>query len=102
MEQSWQPVVIGIGATAFIVWAGWVSLTAIRTESKADKSLANDAINEKEISEIAKHWEATAKSLSDKFAELEKTVKEENKQVMAMLHEFLRKELDELKNIARK
>lgn len=100
--EVWQIIVVCLTAPAFVIWAGWISLTAIRTEGKADKSLSNDAINEKEISEIAKHWEATAKSLSDKFAELEKTVKEENKQVMAMLHEFLRKELDELKNLARR
>lgn len=100
--EVWQIIVVCVTAPSFLIWAGWVSLTAIRTESKADKSLANDAANEKEISEIAKHWEATAKSLSEKFAELEKTVKEENRQVMAMLHEFLRNELDQLKKIAQK
>jgi hypothetical protein len=91
MEQSWQPVIIGIGATAFVVWAGWISSFVIKVNDKANKSLSNDDANEKEIGEIGSRWEATAKRLEEGLGRIE-----------GRLDTFLKNELDALKQIAQK
>jgi ABC-type transporter Mla subunit MlaD len=91
MEGTWQAVVVGIASTAFLGWVVWISSFVLKVNDKANKSLANDAANEKEIDEIGSRWEATAKRLEDGLARIEER-----------LDVFLNNELNTLKEIAKK
>lgn len=90
-NAEWQPIIIGVASTAFLIWVAWISNFVIKVNAKADKSLANDAQNEREIEEIGTQWEATAKRLEEGLQRIE-----------ARLDIFLNKELDALKDIAKK
>lgn len=89
--MDWQAIVIGISITGFLSWVAWISSFVIKVNEKANKSLSNDAINQKEIDEIGSRWEATAKRLEDGIARIE-----------GRLDVFLNNELNTLKEIAKK
>lgn len=93
--ENWQIIIL---TGAFLSWAGWVSITAIRTERKAEKSLSNDAANEKELAKIIDKWE----SFEDKFDTMEEMVKEGFLKTNNRLDIFINQELQTLKQIAQK
>lgn len=84
-------VLIGILVTVCISWAAWISVFAIQTNQKANKSLSNDESNQKEITAIGDRWDSTAKSLNDKFDKVE-----------SRLDMFINQELNLLKQMAQK
>jgi hypothetical protein len=81
--MDWQTIAI----TAFLAWAGWISITVLKANSKAEKSLANDEQNQKEITTISEGM----KDLKDGLQRIETRV-----------DLFLKTELDTLKQIAQK
>jgi hypothetical protein len=93
--ETWQIILL---AGAFLSWAGWVSITAIRTERKAEKSLSNDAANEKELDSIIKKWD----SFENKFDAMEKMFQNEFTKTNNRLDIFINQELQTLKQIAQK
>lgn len=89
--MDWQAIIIGFFITAFLGWIAWISNFVIKVNEKANRSLSNDATNQKEIDEIGSRWEATAKRLEDGIARIE-----------GRLDVFLNNELNTLKEIAKK
>lgn len=93
--ETWQITLLG---AIFLSWAGWVSLTAIRTERKAERSLSNDAANEKELQKIMGKWD----SFENKFDSMEEMFKGEFQKTNTRLDVFINQELQTLKAIAQK
>lgn len=84
--------------TIALAWAGWVSVFLIQTNIKANKSLSNDAVNEKEIGKIVENWNL----FQSKFDRMEESVKEELQKTNNRLDVFLNNELTTLKSILQK
>ncbi len=95
-----NPILIGILVTIIVGWAAWISVFAISTNQKANKSLSNDEANKNEISQIGVRFDETAKSLKTSFQHLENTVKADFKETNHRLDTFIKQEFDWMKSIA--
>ena len=96
-----ETVVIGAISTALLIWMGWISVFAINTNIKANKSLSNDAMAQKEIQSIVEGMQTMTTELKLSFKELVNEVKAEMKTTNHRLDTFVKDEMDTLKHIAK-
>ena len=92
-----ETVLIGSVASAFLIWMGWISVFAINTNTKANKSLSNDAMAQKEIQSIVDGMEKMTTELKSSFKELVSEVKNEMKTTNNRLDKFVVDEMNLLK-----
>lgn len=95
-------VLYGAASTALLFWMGWISVFAIQTNRKADKSLSNDVMAQREIETIVKGMETMTSELKSSFKELVTEVKSEMKTTNHRLDHFMKEEIDVLKHLAKK
>jgi uncharacterized protein YoxC len=97
-----ETIVTGVGITIVLSWAAWISVFAINTNIKANQSLNNDAMAQKEITSIVDGMKTMTIELKASFKELVNEVKVEMKTTNTRLDTFIKDEMDTLKQIANK
>ena len=88
--------------TVFIIWASWISITVLKANAKADRSLSNDEVAQKEIASIVHGMKTMTSELKESFKDLVNGVKTEMTSTNHRLDGFIKTEIEELKKIAEK
>lgn len=94
-------LIIAMG-TAFLAWAGWITVFVISTNAKANRSLTNDEVAAREIASIVQGFKEMTKELKDGFKEFAEEVKDSLKSTNSRLDIFVSNEITELKNMNKK
>lgn len=97
-----DPVIEGAIITGSLAWIAWISVFAIQTNIKANKSLSNDAMAQKEINSIVEGMKTMTTELKSSFKELVNEVKTEMKNTNQRLDTFMKEEMTTLKNMSKK
>lgn len=97
-----ETVIITAALSCLVLWMAWISVFAINTNNKANISLSNDAMAQKEIQSIITGMEKMTTELKASFKELVNEVKAEMKTTNTRLDNFVKEEMDTLKNIVNK
>jgi len=88
--------------TVFIIWASWISITVLKANAKADRSLSNDEMAQKEITSIVDGMQIMTAELKESFKDLVNGVKTEMTNTNNRLDGFIKTEIEELKKLSQK
>lgn len=97
-----EAIIITAALSCLVLWMGWISIFAINTNNKANISLSNDAMAQKEIQSIVNGMEKMTTELKSSFKELVNEVRAEMKTTNSRLDSFVKEEMDTLKSIVNK